>query len=70
MTSSLLDYQAIAGLFAYDPISASFLVLIIGITAVAVCVAAYLGACAACSLLKKKRRERVREVSFGRHRRN
>ena len=66
MTSSLMDLQAIAALFDYEPVSATLLLLIVGITVVAACVAAALGACTAHDLLKERRKERPREVAFAR----
>lgn len=66
MNSSMLDLHAISSLFNSDPVSATFLVLLIGITGIAVCVAAYLGASAACDMLREKRKERMREVAFAR----
>lgn len=66
MTSSLMDLQAIAALFDREPVSATFLLLIVGITVVAACVGAALAACTAHDLLKEKRKERLREVAFAR----
>jgi hypothetical protein len=66
MNSSLMDLQAIAALFEYEPVSAILLLLVVGITVVAACVAAALGACAAHDLLKEKRKERLRDVAFAR----
>jgi hypothetical protein len=66
MNSSLMDWQAIAALLDSEPVMASVLLLIVGITVVAACVAAALGVCTARDLLKEKRKERLREIAFAR----
>ena len=67
MNFSILDLHTISSLFNSDPASAIFLVLLVGITGIAVIVAAYLGASAGFDMLRHKRKERMREVAFAPH---
>jgi hypothetical protein len=64
MTIKLFDYQALVGLFHYEPLSAMFLLVIVVITVGAACVAAYVGARSAQDLLREKRLDRLREATF------
>ena len=59
-----MDLQRIAYLFQYEPIGATFLIFLVTITAVAAVVAAYIGACSAHDMLKKRREERLRDLAF------
>ena len=49
-------------LFQNDPVATVFLMFLVTLTAVAICIAAYVGVCAAHDLLKKRREDRLRDA--------
>jgi hypothetical protein len=62
MNTLPLGLHRLPYLFQNDPVATVVLLLLIAITAVAICVAAYVGACTARDLLKKRREERLRDA--------
>ena len=59
-----MDLQRMAYLFQFEPVGATFVIFLVAIAAVAAVVAAYVGACSARDMLKKRREERLRELAF------